>query len=301
MDRWVRRGEHGAVNTPAALPEVVVLAPHRSVLHRAGLALQIGLDPDGAVEVGELSAGTVRLVAELRRAQQTAALVHRALGWGVQPADAMALLAELVEAGAVVDAVRQRRADELRSGTHVSVRGDGPIAAAMADALAAAGIGGVCRMSAGPARRRVPDLVVLADAMVPAPEVLTALLDARTPHLAVRLRDGKGLVGPLVLPGRTSCLRCLELHRAARDPCWPLLAAQLVDRPGQASAACAAATAALGVEQALAAIDAVHGAPTRTPPEAVETVFELDLGRGVLSRRHVPAHPACPCRVAAVG
>jgi hypothetical protein len=26
------------------------------------------------------------------------------------------------------------------------------------------------------------------------------------PHLAVRVRDGTGLVGPLVIPGVTSCL-----------------------------------------------------------------------------------------------
>jgi bacteriocin biosynthesis cyclodehydratase domain-containing protein len=301
VEQPVRRSEHGAVHLPAGLPETVVLAPYRSVLHRAGLALQIGLDPDNAVEVSDLSAGMVRLLAELRRVQPTAGLVERAYEWGVQPADATALLAELVAAGAVVDAGQHRRVGKLCAAANVRVHGDGPIAPATVDGLAAAGVGVVYRAGAEASRRWIPDLVVLADGLVPAPEVLAALLDARTPHLAVRVRDGKGLVGPLVLPGRTSCLRCLELHRAARDECWPLLAAQLVDRPGQASAACTAATAAFGVEQAIAAIDAVLGAAGRTPPPAMETIFELDVGRGVLSRRHVPAHPACPCRAAAGG
>lgn len=36
--------------------------------------------------------------------------------------------------------------------------------------------------------------------MVTRPEEVTA------PHLPVRVRDGTGLVGPLVIPGETSCL-----------------------------------------------------------------------------------------------
>ena len=36
-----------------------------------------------------------------------------------------------------------------------------------------------------------------------------------------------GVVGPLVLPGRSSCQRCHDLHRADRDPAWPSIAAQL--------------------------------------------------------------------------
>ena len=39
----------------------------------------------------------------------------------------------------------------------------------------------------------------------------------RIPHLPVRVRDGAGLVGPLVMPGVTSCLRCADLHRSDRD------------------------------------------------------------------------------------
>ncbi len=277
------------------LPEVVVLAPYRGVLHRGGRALQVGLDPAVAVEVGELSAGTERLLAELRDAQPTAVLVRRAAHWGVPPAAATALLGELVTAGAVVDAVVLRRRCQLRKTARVEVHGGGPLADAVTAALVTAEVGTVYLAAAAPTRRRAPDLVVLADALVAAPEVLTGLLDAGTPHLPVRLRDGKGLVGPLVLPGRTSCLRCLELYRAARDPCWPLIAAQLLDRPGTASLACAAATAALGAEQALAALDAAMGG---APPPVVETVLELDTCRGVLRRRHVPFHPACSCRAA---
>ena len=36
-----------------------------------------------------------------------------------------------------------------------------------------------------------------------------------------------GVVGPLVIPGLTSCLRCADLHRRDRDPAWHALAVQL--------------------------------------------------------------------------
>jgi len=40
------------------------------------------------------------------------------------------------------------------------------------------------------------------------------------PHLVVRAEEAIGVVGPLVLPGRWTCLRCVDLSKAARDPAW---------------------------------------------------------------------------------
>ena len=50
------------------------------------------------------------------------------------------------------------------------------------------------------------DLVVLTDFLVSDPRVVRDLHAAGVPHLPVRVRDGTGLVGPLVVPGVTSCL-----------------------------------------------------------------------------------------------
>jgi hypothetical protein len=50
------------------------------------------------------------------------------------------------------------------------------------------------------------DLVVLSDYLVADPRMLRDLHSQGVPHLAVRVRDGTGLVGPLVIPGVTSCL-----------------------------------------------------------------------------------------------
>ncbi len=162
---------------------------------------------------------------------------------------------------------------------------------------------------AGPAPPRpAPDVCVLADAAAPDPVRVAALHLARVAHLPVRLRDGTGVVGPLVLPGRSACLGCLELHRRARDPGWPAVAARLTGREGSGDPAAAAATAALGVAQVLAVLDggahgpqpAGGGAPRPTPPErpappVLGGTLELDLAAGVLVRRPWAAHPDCTC------
>ena len=50
------------------------------------------------------------------------------------------------------------------------------------------------------------DLVVLAGYLVADPRVVRDLHAGGVAHLPVWLRDGVGLVGPLVIPGVTSCL-----------------------------------------------------------------------------------------------
>ncbi|KAA9155525.1 hypothetical protein FPZ12_029460 [Amycolatopsis acidicola] len=62
-------------------------------------------------------------------------------------------------------------------------------------------------------RDRQPELAVLADSIVPAPEIVRMLVQEGVPHLPVRVREGLGIVGPLVYPGRSTCMRCADLHR----------------------------------------------------------------------------------------
>ncbi len=76
----------------------------------------------------------------------------------------------------------------------------------------------------------------------------------------VRVRDGTGLVGPLVIPGMTSCLRCADLHRSDRDAAWPAVAAQLRDAVGSADRATMLATAALALSQVDRVIKAIRDA-----------------------------------------
>jgi len=137
-----------------------------------------------------------------------------------------------------------------------------------------------------------PDFVVLA----PAPGAAAvqggeALVAAGIPHLAARVVELTGIVGPLVVPGLTSCLRCLELHRADRDPAWPRIAAQAAHR-GSGVAACdvtlATQVAALAAQQVLASLDGFS-------PATVDGTVEVSLPYGLPRRRSWRPHPACGC------
>jgi bacteriocin biosynthesis cyclodehydratase domain-containing protein len=266
----------------------------------------------------------------------TVQLVDRAVARGADRAAAEALLAELLAAEAVVDASGPQRRARQRADSAVVVRGGGPLAVGVALGLARAGVGAVHVVASGvvrtadlgtglvdadrgddrdlaiaaavrrlcprvvtgpPPQRLVPELAVLADHAAPEPVQIAALHAARTAHLPVRLRDGVGVIGPLVLPGRTACLGCLELERGSRDASWPAVAAQLVGRSGSAEPACAAATAALATAQALAALDAaVGGGPA---PPTLEATLELDVAAGTLLHRPWSPRPECGCGAAA--
>ncbi|MGH2929347.1 MAG: hypothetical protein ACRDL8_14185, partial [Solirubrobacteraceae bacterium] len=141
--------------------------------------------------------------------------------------------------------------------------------------------------------RRMPDLAVLTGR--PDPVLLAALMREGVPHLVVRADEAIGVVGPLVLPGRSACVRCVDLSKAARDPAWPRILAQasVGDAVADGTRACdtvlAAATAALAAAQALTLIDRVG------VPAAANGTLEVVLPEWQWQRRGWPAHPACPC------
>jgi hypothetical protein len=136
-----------------------------------------------------------------------------------------------------------------------------------------------------------PDLVVLA-VDEPVDDERRAALHARsTAHLVVRVIAGHGAVGPLVLPGLTSCLRCADLHRLDRDPAWDALAAQLsISHRDRGASEVAVATVVGGVA-AVQALEFLDGGR----PATIEGTLEMQLPDWRLRRRTWPIHPDCDC------
>lgn len=136
-----------------------------------------------------------------------------------------------------------------------------------------------------------PDLVVLAGPQHP--ELPAALVSAGIPHLAVTAGEAIGTVGPLVVPGRSACLRCLDLARAERDPAWPRILAQVAGRepdPPACDVTLAAAVAAQAARQVLACVDRAE------PPAAVtDGTLELVLPGWQWRRRSWRQHARCGC------
>jgi len=140
---------------------------------------------------------------------------------------------------------------------------------------------------------RRPSLVILADSH--RRELPATLIQKLVPHLAVSASEAIGVVGPLVLPGRSACLRCLDLTRAERDPAWPLILAQLSAQAGADPPGCdtvlATTVAAQAVAQALAFIDQDGQVPAVT-----NGTLELVLPGWQWRRRSWQPNPQCACR-----
>jgi len=145
---------------------------------------------------------------------------------------------------------------------------------------------------AGPAATsRQPDLVILAD--IYRRELPELLQRGGIPHLAAAASEAIGVVGPLVLPGRTACLRCLDLTRAERDPAWPLILAQLTGGgadPPACDTVLAAAVATQAAAQALAFVDRPASASAVT-----NGTLELVLPDWQWRRRSWAQHDRCGC------
>jgi ThiF family len=136
------------------------------------------------------------------------------------------------------------------------------------------------------------DLVVLTRPWAASDPLVGGLQRSGVPHLVATVREHTGVVGPLVVPGRTGCLRCGDLHRRDADPRWPRLAAQLTagePAPSGATVTCLL-TALVAAVQVLAFLDGTSA------PAAVDATLELAPPELLPRLRRWPPHPACGCR-----
>lgn len=247
------------------------------MVRRGPGVVQVGTDPKHAVVIDSLPEALVDELITLDGRHTVAELGERLKARGEDPTQLGDVLAALEEAG-LLDTGSPAK------GATVAVLGAGHLALSITSLLAESGV----RLA------HHADLVVLAATLVPDPTVVSGLMASRTPHLTVRVREGVGIVGPLVLPGRTSCLNCADLHRTDHDPAWPAIAAQLVGKPASTDVLFASGTAALAVVQILESLIFVRGRDLAPPPVLNATV-ELDLVAGVAERRSWYPHPDCQC------
>lgn len=269
----------------------LALDPTLPVLLRPDGAIQVGWSPRRGVLLrppeGLSAPALVGLLTSLPMA--TSALLRLAAIRGLaEPDDLVAMLATLQELGVLVEI-------GAAAGRSLSIRvhGDGPLSVLLADGLRCSGAR-ISVSSHGNAAVTGADLVLLADALATDPRLLRELHTARTPHLPVRVRDGTGFVGPLVIPGVTSCLSCVDRHRTDRDPAWPALAAQLREVIGCADRPTVLATAALALSQVQRVIAGVRGVGGPAP-SALNTSWEIDVADDSLTARRWSRHPLCGC------
>jgi len=139
------------------------------------------------------------------------------------------------------------------------------------------------------------DLVVLARPWAASDPLAAGVHRAGLPHLVATVRGETGVVGPLVVPGVTSCLHCADLHRRDADPRWPTLAAQLTgsEPPPSGTTVTCLLTAATAALQVLAYLDG------SAAPGVLEATVELRPPHLAPRVRRWPPHPGCACGAAA--
>jgi len=260
------RPSSGESGTPLPLrPRLLVSGP--AVWRQPG-QLQIGLGSPCLLlrDVPEAVASAVPLLDGLHSVHEIAALVGPSwAGW---------LLAALDGLDVLTDGPPPR--DQRR----VGVAGEGPLAEAVAERLAAHGF---------PLDATSPDVVVVAPATVEADRVEAARLCRQgIPHLVARYGHGQATLGPFVLPGATSCLHCLDLGRREADPAWPLIVFQLARiQPPDDELLIDWLTA--GVSAQLAAWS------TGRLPETASATHCFDRWEGASSWIAWPVQPSCGC------
>ncbi|HVQ88293.1 MAG TPA: ThiF family adenylyltransferase [Actinomycetes bacterium] len=110
------------------------------------------------------------------------------------------------------------------------------------------------------------------------------------PHLLVSSTEAIAKVGPLVLPGKSACLRCIDLEHSERDAGWP----KVVVQPNTGAGIVARDSNLTVSTAALAAVHVLSWL-SGTNPASVNGVIELHLADGATYRRSARFHPACGC------
>src|SRR5277367_6636997 len=196
-------------------PTLYALDPALPVLLRPDGAVQVGWSPRRAVLIhpprGLTPAGLATLLRTMHSPVPMSELQRQAdRQGGVVAGELGDLVAQLVAVGV---ATRGRRPRPARSAS-IRVHGRGPLSELLIEALRCSGAR--VKQSSQPhaaVSATEADLVVLSDNQVADPRMLRDLHSHCVAHLAVRVRDGTGLVGPLVVPGMIPATLARDVNR----------------------------------------------------------------------------------------
>jgi hypothetical protein len=137
-------------------------------------------------------------------------------------------------------------------------------------------------------RRGAASLVVQLEYEQPVALLAAGHAARRQPHLAVTIREGSVVIGPLVPPAGVPCLNCVDLHRQDRDAGWPTAGIALDHAAAEpCTVAVLLAATAYVVGEVLEFVDG--GAP-QTLGAGIEITAP-----GRFRRRTWPPHPNCAC------
>lgn len=257
---------------------VLKLDPAVPLVWRTPRSLQFGIEHP-LVTIDDVTTADERIIVALQNGVPRAVLdrIAASAGAGTAAVDA------------IIEALSPALVDTTATGTerHITVRIDdaGPTATRLEAHLREVDVEVL-----PPRSGQRPGLVVLIASHVIPPRHYAPWLRHDVPHLPVVFGDQHITVGPLVVPGESACLYCIDLGRADADPAWAAIATQLAMRPRQPETplgSILAATAALGLLTGWR-----RDSASATAARSIE-ISPVD--GGIRVRRHEP-HPDCGCR-----
>ena len=253
---------------------ILRLDPRRALVWRDPRTVQIGVDPV-VVVVDDVGDGEARLIAALSTGVTRDGLDVLAELARVSPERVTRLVERLSPAFAppATETTRPRLA-VIGEATGATGR--------IAGLLASAGFRVVTASRGDDLDARDVAAVVLVSHHVIDPLEHTRWLNRDVLHLPVVFGELAVTVGPLVDPGLTPCLACVEQQRTDADPAWPAIGTQLWRTQAAADTELAATEAALEIVRILA---------ERSPRQV-----RLDTETGERSERTWGPSPRCGCR-----
>lgn len=288
---------------PLQARDRVRLPPHLVLVRRDDREIQLGVDVDDAVVLTDADGSLTRLLELMDGRYRLGELTEFATQHGVR--ERLDTLLDALGSVGVLGRIADR--PEAHS---VRLVGIGTAGELVGDQLLRSGIGrlvvvdpdatGWARWGTGdervtraghwtqPTVDAVDVTIVVTDAYEVDRAISAELTRADHPHLLVRPRARGAVVGPLVIPGRTSCLRCGDLRRTRTDPAWPRMLAQLCRTRTAWDPLAAEWAAALATTQVLAHL-------AGRPVETEAATLELGPVDWSWQRRVWPADPACGC------
>ncbi|MGJ8721028.1 hypothetical protein [Salinibacterium amurskyense] len=179
----------------------------------------------------------------------------------------------------------------------VAVLGSGALVDSIAEILSVSGV--TVEVAATPhgLSQPDPDLAILVGHFVIPPSVHSHWLRRDIPHLPVVISDSAAEVGPVVTPGITGCLLCIDMHRRDADPSWPAIATQLMGRTSLAETPTLVAEAAAETSRmALHRLGRIgYTVFDQTPADATSSV-RIDHATGRRDESLRFRHPDCGCQ-----
>ncbi len=265
---------------------ILRLDSRRPLVWRSPRTLQIGVDPRLAV-LDDVTDADARLIDALTAGITRAGLGTLAAQAGVPPR-------RVDEVLRAVDPALERGDEQAPDAQRMplAIVGQGDAAARVAGVLGEAGHPAAVGASITRVGGRRPAAAVLVSSHVADPLEHQRWLRRDIAHLPVVFGEVAVTVGPLVVPGVTACLTCLERQRAAADDAWLAVAAQLWGRTAPTETVARATEAAIEAGRLLRV--RVEGLAVRLDVDTGERSEQYWLpsercGCGGLSSRPAPA------------